>query len=97
MTGPLSKKELPVEGCSTRNGTREKGSRKKKISVDRQHHDKWTVYKYIKQVQKRVERIMPSLQTFHLSEQTHGHARARAHIHTHTLTHKYCIYIYIYI
>ena len=43
LAGPLSKKELPAEGCSRRNGKREESSRQKKISDDRQHYDKWTV------------------------------------------------------
>ena len=43
LTGPLAKKELSTEGCSTRNGKREEGSRQKKISDDRQHYDKWTI------------------------------------------------------
>ena len=40
LAGLLAKKELPAEGCSRRNGNREEGSRQKKISDDRQHHDK---------------------------------------------------------
>ena len=43
LVGPLAKKELPDEGCSRRNGKREEGLRQKKISDDRQHHDKLTV------------------------------------------------------
>ena len=45
LAGPLVKKELPAEGCSRRNGRpkREESSQQKKISDDRQHHDKWTV------------------------------------------------------
>ena len=43
LAGTLAKKELPAEGCSRRNGKRKGGSRHKKISVDRQHCDKWTV------------------------------------------------------
>ena len=43
---PLAKKELSAEGCSRRIGKREEGSRQKKISDDRQHHDKWTVLGY---------------------------------------------------
>ena len=39
LTGPLAEKELPVEGCSRRNGKRDEGSRQKK-SDDRQHYDK---------------------------------------------------------
>ena len=30
MAGPLSKRELPAEGCSRRNDKREEGSRQKK-------------------------------------------------------------------
>ena len=37
LAGPLTKKELPAEGCSRRNGKREEGSWQKKISDDRQH------------------------------------------------------------
>ena len=40
LAGPLAKKELPAEGCSRRNGKREKSSRQKKISDIRQHYDK---------------------------------------------------------
>ena len=43
LTGPLSKKELPAEGCSRRNGKREEVRGRRKISDDRQHYDKWTV------------------------------------------------------
>ena len=43
LAEPLAKKELPAVGCSRRNGKREEGSRQKKISDDKQHHDKWTV------------------------------------------------------
>ena len=43
LARPLAKKELPAEGCSRLNGKREEGLRQKKISDDRQHHDKWTV------------------------------------------------------
>ena len=43
LAGPLAKKELPGEGCSRRYGKWEESSRQKKISVDRQHYDKWTV------------------------------------------------------
>ena len=43
LAGPLAKKELPAEGCSRRNGKREKSSRQRTISDDRQHYDKWTV------------------------------------------------------
>ena len=46
---PLTKKELPTGGCSRRTGKREEGSLQKKISDDRQHHDKWTVCKYEKE------------------------------------------------
>ena len=49
LAGLLSKKELPAEGCSRRNGKREKGSWQKKISDDRQHHDRWTVCRYEKE------------------------------------------------
>ena len=43
LAGPLSKKELPAEGCSRRIGKFEESSRQKKLSDDRQHYDKWTV------------------------------------------------------
>ena len=43
LAGPLTKKELPAEGCSRRYGKWEESSRQKKISDDRQHYDKWTV------------------------------------------------------
>ena len=43
LAGPLPKKELPAEGCSRKNGKREEASRQKKISDDRQYHDKWTL------------------------------------------------------
>ena len=49
LTGPLAKKNLPDEGCSRRNGKREEGSWQKKVSDDRQHHDKWTVCRYEKE------------------------------------------------
>ena len=40
LAGPLVRKELPAEGCSGRYGNWEESSRQKKISDDRQHHDK---------------------------------------------------------
>ena len=43
LAGPLAKKELPAEGCSSRNGKRVESSRQKKTSDERQHYDKWTV------------------------------------------------------
>ena len=46
LVGPLTKKELPAEGCSIRNGKREESWRQHKISDDRQHYDKWTVGRY---------------------------------------------------
>ena len=49
LAGSLANKELPAEGCSRRKGKREEGSRQKKISDDRQHHDKWTVSRYEKE------------------------------------------------
>ena len=49
LAGPLAKKELPAEGFCRRNGKREQGSQQKKISDDRQHHDKWTVCRYEKE------------------------------------------------
>ena len=49
LAGPLAKKELPAGGCSRRNGKPEEGSRQKKISEDRQHHDKWTISRYEKE------------------------------------------------
>ena len=42
LAGPLVKKELPSEECSRRNVKREESLRHKKISDDRQYHDKWT-------------------------------------------------------
>ena len=42
LAGPLTKKELPAEGCSRRYGKWEESSRQKKISDDK-HYDKWTV------------------------------------------------------
>ena len=48
LAGPLVKKELLAEGCSRRNGKWEESSRQKKISDDRQHHDKCTVCRYEK-------------------------------------------------
>ena len=55
LTGPLAKKELPGEGCSIRNGKLEESSRQKKISAYTHHHDKWTVCRYEKKAEKRVE------------------------------------------
>ena len=57
LAEPLAKKEVPTEGCCRRNGKREEGSRQKKISDDRQHHDKWTVcIGYMKRkVENRIE------------------------------------------
>ena len=46
LAGPLTQKELTTEGCSRRNGKGVEGSWQKKISDDRQHHDKWTVCRY---------------------------------------------------
>ena len=43
LTLPMAKKKLPAEGCSRRKGKWEEGSRQKKISDNRQNHDKWTV------------------------------------------------------
>ena len=40
LARPLTKKELPAEGCSRRNGKWEESSRQMKISDDRQHYDK---------------------------------------------------------
>ena len=42
LAGPLAKEDLPLEGCSRRNGKREESSKQKNISDDRQHY-KWTV------------------------------------------------------
>ena len=53
LAGPLTKKKLPAEGCSRRNSKRGKGLRQKKISDVRQHHDKWTVWRYEKEGLKR--------------------------------------------
>ena len=49
LAGTLTKKELTAEGCSRRYGKWEESSRQKKISDDRQHHDKWTVWRYEKE------------------------------------------------
>ena len=49
LAGPLAKKELPAEGCSRRNSKREESSGQKKISDDRQHYDKWTLWRYEKE------------------------------------------------
>ena len=49
LAGPLAIRELTVERCSTKNCKREEGSRQKKITVDRQHYDKWTVCRYEKE------------------------------------------------
>ena len=35
LAGTLAKKNLPAEGCPTRNGKREEGSGQKKISDDK--------------------------------------------------------------
>ena len=43
LAGSMTKKELPAEGCSRRNGKRAESSRQKKISDHRQNYDKWTV------------------------------------------------------
>ena len=60
--GHWLKKELPIQGCSRRNGKREESPRQKKISDDRQHYDKWIVSRYEKNAEKRVEWRMLSLQ-----------------------------------
>ena len=49
LAGILPKKELPAEGWSRKNGKREEGSQQKKISHDRQQHNKQTVCKYEKE------------------------------------------------
>ena len=49
FAGPLAEKELPAEGFCRRNDRREESSRQKKISDDRQHYDKWTVWRYEKE------------------------------------------------
>ena len=43
LAGPISKNELPAEGCSRRYGKWEENLTQKKISDDRQHYDKWIV------------------------------------------------------
>ena len=48
LAGIRIKKKLSAEGCSRRNGKREEGSGQK-ISHDRHHCDKWTVYRYEKE------------------------------------------------
>ena len=40
LADPLAKNEVPAKDCSRRNSNREEGSRQKKISDDRQDHDK---------------------------------------------------------
>ncbi|KAJ4436996.1 hypothetical protein ANN_17128 [Periplaneta americana] len=37
LVGSLPEKKLPIEGCTGRNGEREKSSGQKKISDDRRH------------------------------------------------------------
>ncbi|KAJ4443524.1 hypothetical protein ANN_05196 [Periplaneta americana] len=37
LVGSLAEKKLPTEGCTGRNGEREKSSGQKKISDDRRH------------------------------------------------------------
>ena len=56
LAGSLAKKELPAKGCSRRNGKLEDSSCQK-ISDNRQHYDKWTVWRYEKEGRKdgRVE------------------------------------------
>ena len=61
LAGPLSKRELPAEECSRRNGKREEGLRQNKISGDR-HHDKWLYADTKRKAEKRVEWRMLSLQ-----------------------------------
>ena len=48
LARPLAK-GLFAEGCSRMNGKWEESSRQKKISDDRQHHDKLTVSRYKKE------------------------------------------------
>ena len=61
LDGSLAKKELPVEGCSGRNGKREEGSRQKNISDNRQHYIR--LYEDTKRkAEERVEWRMLSLQ-----------------------------------
>ena len=48
LAGLLAMQELSAEGCYRRNGKRKEGSRQKKITDDRQRHDKWTVCRYEK-------------------------------------------------
>ena len=62
MAGPLAKKELPAEECSRRNGKQEEGSQQKKISDDRQHHDKWTYADTKRKAEKMAEWIMLNFQ-----------------------------------
>ena len=49
MAGPLAKKELSAQVSSRRNGKREERPWEKKISDDRQYHNKWTVCRYEKE------------------------------------------------
>ena len=49
LAATVAKKELRTEGCGRRNGKREAGSRQKKTPDDREHHDKWTIYRYKKE------------------------------------------------
>ena len=55
LVGSLAKKKLRAQRCSRRYGKREKSSVQKKISDDRQHYDKWTVCRYKRKAEKRVE------------------------------------------
>ena len=41
LTGQLAKKELHAQECSRRNGKREESSKRKRISDNRQHYDKF--------------------------------------------------------
>ena len=49
LAGPQDTKELSSKGGFRRNGKWEEDSWQKKISDDRQHHDKWTVCRYEKE------------------------------------------------
>ena len=49
LAGTLAKKELAAEGCSGRNSKRDETSRQKEVSDDRQHYNKWTVFRYEKE------------------------------------------------
>ena len=62
LPGPLAKKELPAEGCSTRNGKWKESSQQKKISDDRHFMINGLYEDTKRKDEKRVEWGMLSLQ-----------------------------------